>query len=34
MNIKEDFTYTKKNLQDQVIFKWKSLMKNDARKAI
>ena len=27
MNIKENFTYTKKNPQDQVIFKWKSLIK-------
>ena len=27
INIKENFTYTKKNPQDQVIFKWKSLIK-------
>ena len=34
MNIKENLTYTKKNPQDEVIFKWKSLMKDDSRKTI
>ena len=34
INIKENFTYMKKNPQDQVTFKWKPIMKNDPRKAI
>ena len=31
---KENFTYTKRNPQDEVIFKWKSFMINDPQKAI
>ena len=34
MNVKENFTYTNKNSQGQVTFKWKSLMKNDPQKGI
>ena len=31
---KENFTYTKRNPQDEVISKWKSFMINDPQKAI
>ena len=34
-NVQKENKYkTRKNPQDQVTFKWKSLMKNDPRKAI
>ena len=34
INIKENFTYTKTNPQNQVTLTWKPIMENDPRKAI
>ena len=34
INIKENFTYTKKNPQDQVIFKWQSLLKIPSKNSL